>query len=622
VSLLDFIFGRPLATSEERAERIGTAHGIPIFGLDALGSAAYGPEAALTVLLPLGISGVAFIVPTTGTIVVLLAIVYFSYRQTIAAYPGGGGSYTVASQNLGKFPGLLAGSALIVDYVLVVAVGIAAGVGALVSAVPKMQPHTLWLCLGILLLITLVNLRGVREPGIMFMVPTYLFIGCLSSTLLLGAWKVFTGGGNPIPILPPAKLGSPQAMVAIWLLVRAFANGCTALTGVEAVSNGVMAFREPRVKHARRTLTTVIALLIFMLVGVAVLCRAYHIGATIPGQPGYESVLSQLIGAVAGKGTFYYVAIGSILLVLVLQANTAFADFPRVCRAIARDGFLPRAFAIRGRRLVYTQGVIVLALLSALLLTAFRGVTDHLIPLFAVGAFTAFTLSQAGMVAHWKRTGGAHARHSILINGLGATATAVTVTVVIVSKFTEGAWITLLVIPVLIHLMYGVRRHYDRATQELASRSPLSIDHVLPPLVVVPIEDWSKVAEKALRFALTLSPEVLVLQIKTEDQPADLREKWPTFVEEPLRRAGLPIPKLIILNSPYRYVVGPIVDYVLDLERNLPNREIAVVVPELLEKHWYEYLLHKQHGELLTALLLLKGNQRINIVNVPWHLHA
>lgn len=411
-------------------------------------------------------------------------------------------------------------------------------------------------------------------------------------------------------------------MVATWLLVRAFANGCTALTGVEAVSNGVMAFREPRVNHARRTLTTIIAILVFMLVAIAVLCRAYHIGATIPGQPGYESVLSQLIGAVAGKGTFYYVAIGSILLVLVLQANTAFADFPRVCRAIARDGFLPRAFAIRGRRLVYTQGVIVLALLSALLLIVFSGVTDHLIPLFAVGAFTAFTLSQAGMVAHWKRTGGAHARYSILINALGATATAVTVIIVIVSKFVEGAWITLLVIPVLIHLMYGVRRHYDRATQELASRSPLSIDHVLPPLVVVPIEDWSKVAEKALRFALTLSPEVLVLQIKTEDQPADLREKWPTFVEEPLRRVGLPIPKLIVLNSPYRYVVGPIVDYVLDLERNLPNREIAVVVPELLEKHWYEYLLHKQHGELLTALLLLKGNQRINIVNVPWHLHA
>ena len=336
MSLLDVLLGKPLASTEERAEKIAAVQGIPIFGLDALGSAAYGPEAALTVLLPLGLLGVRFIVPIMAAIMVLLTIVYFSYRQTIAAYPGGGDSYTVASQNLGTFPGLLAGSALIVDYVLVVAVGIAAGVGALVSAVPKLQPDTLELCLAILLLITLVNLRGVHETSMVFMVPTYLFVACLGGALFLGIWKMIVSGAHPVPVVAPPKLGPPQAMLGAWLLVRAYANGCTALTGVEAVSNGVMAFREPKVKYARRTLTTIIGILILMLAGVALLSRAYHIAATTPGRSGYESVLSQLIGAVAGKGHFYYLAIGSILLVLVLQANTAFADFPRVCRAIAR----------------------------------------------------------------------------------------------------------------------------------------------------------------------------------------------------------------------------------------------------------------------------------------------
>lgn len=622
MGFLDFVLGKPLPTSEERAERVGVREAIPIFGLDALGSAAYGPEAALTVLLPLGIAAVLYIVPLTTAIIVLLAIVYFSYRQTIAAYPTGGGSYIVASKNLGTFPGLLAAAALLIDYLLVAAVGVSAGVGALVSALPNLQPHILGLCLAILLLITVVNLRGVRETGLTFMAPTYLFVACLGGALLWGMWKVYATGGHPAPVVAPPPLGPPQQLATAWLLIRAFANGCTALTGVEAVSNGVMAFREPRVKYARRTLTTIIAILIFMLAGIAYLCRAYHVGATPPGQPGYESVLSQLIGAVAGKGWFYYVSIGSILAVLVLQANTAFADFPRVCRALAENNYLPRAFASRGRRLVYTHGIVVLAVLSAVLLIAFGGITDHLIPLFAVGAFLAFTLSQAGMVAHWKREGGPHARSSMLINGLGAVATGITVVIVIVSKFTEGAWITLLVIPSLLKLMYAVRHCYDRTNQELASRSPLSFGKLSPPLVVVPIEDWSKVAEKALRFALTLSREVLVLQVRTEEQPDDLLQKWPAMVEEPARRAGLPAPQLVVLNSPYRYLIAPIIDYVVQLERKHPDREIAVVVPELVVKRWYEYFLHKQYGELLTAMLLLKGEERIYIVNVPWRLRV
>src|ERR1017187_2302498 len=406
MAILNFLFGSPLATSEERAERIGATEGIPIFGLDALSSSAYGPEAALTLLIPLGAAGGAYILPISFSIIILLAIVFFSYRQTIETYPGGGGSYTVARANLGVFPGLLAAAALMIDYILVVAVGISAGVGALVSAAPSLQPHTLLLCLAILAAVTMVNLRGVRETGVIFLVPTYLFVvGSLLIAIAIGLYKTLGSGGHPAPVLrlPPAP--PAVAAVSMWLLLKAFASGCTAMTGVEAVSNGVKAFREPTAENARRTLGVIIALLILMLAGIAYLVRVYGIAATDPGAPGYQSVLSMLVAAVAGKGLFYYVTIGSILLVLALSANTAFADFPRLCKIIAHDGFLPRSFGSRGRRLVYSQGVYVLAALAAVLLILFGGVTDRLIPLFAVGAFLAFTLSQTGMVFHWKRTG-------------------------------------------------------------------------------------------------------------------------------------------------------------------------------------------------------------------------
>ena len=620
--LIDCLFGKPLASDEDAAEQIGPAAGVPIFGLDALGSAAYGPEAALTLLIPLGLGGIHYIVPISGGIIVLLAIVYISYRQTIEAYPTGGGSYTVASQNLGTFAGLLAAAALMIDYVLVVAVGISAGVGALVSALPHWQPYTLPLCLGALVLITLVNLRGVRDTGVAFLIPTYLFVGCLLAALTLGLWKTMLSGGHPAPVYQPPKLAAVQEAASVWLLLKAFASGCTAMTGVEAVSNGVTAFREPRAQAARRTLSIIIALLILLLAGIAYLCRVYGIGATRPGEAGYESVLSQLVGAVAGKGWFYDVTIGAILLVLVLQANTAFADFPRLCRAIAQNGYLPRAFANRGRRLVYSHGIYVLGFLAGALLLLFGGVTDRLIPLFAVGAFLAFTLSQAGMVGHWKRERGARAWSSLLINGVGAMATAITVVIIIVAKFSEGAWITLLLIPGLLGLMRGVRHHYDRVTREIACHTGLSTDHLRPPLVVVPIEAWTRIAEKALRFALTLSPDVMAVHIAAEDANGRLSQVWRSYVEEPTRQVGVPIPKLVVLKSPYRFVITPVLNYVLELERKHPDRQIAVVVPNLVERRWYHRLLHNQHGELLTALLLLKGNQRIVIINVPWYLHA
>lgn len=623
MGMLDLLLGRPLASSEEESEQLGPLSGVPIFGLDALGSAAYGPEAALTLLIPLGAGGIHYIVPITLVVIVLLGIVFFSYRQTIAAYPKGGSSYVVARQNLGNFAGLLAGTALMVDFVLVVAVGIAAGVGALASAVPGLQAYTLPLCLSMLLLITLVNLRGIKTTGMVFMFPTYLFILCLFVILGLAFVRMLLAGGHPTAIVPPPRPGTAGVAVAsLWLLLRSFANGCTAMTGVEAVSTGITAFREPRVKVARRTMSFIIGVLALLLAGVAWTCRAYGISATSPGQPGYQTVLSLITAAVVGRNWFYYITIASILMVLVLQANTAFTGFPRVCRAIAQDGYLPYSFISRGRRLVYSHGIYVLTFLSAILLIVFRGVTDRLIPLFAVGAFLAFTFSQAGMVAHWRRTGGRHAKHSMVINGLGAIATAITVVIVITSKFMEGAWITLIAIPGILLVMWAVRRHYDRAGRELASPYPLSTDKLHPPIVVVPIKGWSKVTQKALRFALTLSSEIIVLQVSTSDEPNNLKKQWPTLVENPAREAGLPVPKLAVLPSPYRAVIHPMVDYIHKLERENPNRDISVVIPQLVQKHWYEYFLHRRRGELLAALLLLENEPRISIINVPWHLRA
>ncbi len=620
MAILDFLLGSPLATSDERAERIGPLSGIPIFGLDALSSAAYGPEAALTLLIPLGAAGVAYILPISISIVILLTIVFFSYRQTIEAYPGGGGSYTVARHNLGVFPGLLAAAALMIDYILVVAVGISAGVGALVSAMPSLEPHTLALCLSILALVTLINLRGVRETGVIFLFPTYLFVGTLMIAIVIGVVRTLANGGHPAPVIPPPAAQKAVAAASAWLLLKAFASGCTAMTGVEAVSNGVRAFREPTAKNARSTLAIIIGLLILMLLGIAYLVKVYQVAATDPGAPGYQSVLSMLVAAVTGKGPFYYVTIGGILLVLALSANTAFADFPRLCKIISQDGFLPRSFGSRGRRLVYSQGIYVLAALSGVLIVVFGGVTDRLIPLFAVGAFLAFTLSQTGMVFHWRRIGGRRAHRSMLVNGVGALATAITVVVVLVAKFVEGAWITFLLVPGLLAIMIAVRRHYHTVSMAVMSQSPLELGSFEPPLVVVPMDHWSNIAKRAITFALTISPEVTVLHIESGEHTSYLKQEWVTFVDQPVQQLGMCPPKLVLLPSPFRFVINPLVDYVLDLAQHNPKRQIAVVIPEIVERRWYYHLLHNQRGTALKSMLYFKGNGRIIVVNVPWYV--
>jgi amino acid transporter len=461
-------------------------------------------------------------------------------------------------------------------------------------------------------------MRGVHDTGVIFMVPTYLFTGTLLIVIGVGAWHVFTTGGHPHPVTQLPTVSGATEMVSLWLLLKVFSSGCTAMTGVEAVSNGVMAFRDDARKNAKITLTIIIVLLAILLAGIALLCRAYNIAATDPDGPGYESVLSMLTRAVMGHGWFYYVTIGSVLLVLALSANTAFADFPRLTRAIALDDYMPHVFLLRGRRLLYSWGIYVLVALTGILLTIFGGVTDRLIPLYAIGAFMAFTLSQAGMVMHWKREGKAPWR--MFLNGLGAFATGLTAVVVLVAKFMAGAWITAVLIIVMILIMRMVKRHYVRVDRETELDRPIVPAEVTEPIVVLPIDRWSRITEEALCFALGMSKDIRCLHVQITEDTDEICKEWERDVAAPLRAAGKCIPQLITLQSPFRYVLTPVVDYVLKAELEAVDHKICVLVPELVVRHWWENLLHNRRADLLKVMLLLKGNRRVIVINIPWYL--
>jgi amino acid transporter len=623
MSLTDSLFGRPLATSEERAEHIGVAAGIPIFGLDALTSAAYGPETAMALLIPLGVMGIQFIVPIISAILILLSIVYFSYRQTIAAYPSGGGSYTVATENLGTGPGLLAAAALMIDYILTAAVGISAGVEAVVSVFPVLLPHILLMCLIILAVLALVNMRGVKDTGAAFILPTFMFVGTLLISIGVGVFKVFHSGGHPVPMAPlPHALPATVSYLSLWLLLKAFSNGCAAMTGVEAVSNGVMAFGEPRTKNAQRTLTVIIGILIVLLFGTAWLANKYGIMAMDTSNPQYETLLSLIVKAVFGRTWFYNLTMGSVFLALCLSANTAFADFPRLTRAIALRDYLPHVFILRGRRLLFSHGIYALTGLTAVILIMFGGQTDRLISLYAIGAFLAFTLSQAGMVMHWKKQGPEHKGRGwhMFVNGTGAVATGITTIIVLIAKFTAGAWVTALLVPTLILLMVGIKQHYTRVKGEMTDMTPLSTKNLEQPLVVIPMARWDRVTEKALRFGMLLSKEIKVVNVDCDDGEQALCTVWDERVLGPIKTANLAEPELVTLHSSFRLVIGPLIDYIFELEKQNPGRKIAVLLPELVVKHWWENLLHNQRVQLLKLILLLRGNQRLVVVNIPWYL--
>jgi amino acid transporter len=619
-SLFDKVFGRALKSSEKRKQELSVVTGVPVLGLDALSSVAYGPEAALTILVSAGLVGLRFMPMITGSIVVLLAILYFSYRQTIAAYPNGGGAYMVSKENLGARLGLVAGAALLLDYMLNVAVGISAGIATVVSAVPALHRHQLALCLFVLVFLTLLNLRGVRESGLVFTLPAFAFISCVGGAVIIGLARVWLSGGYPAPVEPLPKVPQATQAVSAWLLLRGFASGCTAMTGIEAVSNGVPLFAKPRVSNARWTLTVIVVVLGALLLAVAWLCPAYHVSAMDQRKPGYQTILSQLIVAATGSGVFYYVSIASILVILTFSANTSFAGFPRVCRLLAEDEYLPPSFANRGRRLVFTQGISALALISGLILIGFGGITEKLIPLFAIGAFSAFTLSQAGMVGHWLRKRGRGAHVSMFINFTGAICTGIALVIIILAKFTDGAWVTLIIVPGLVLLFHQIHKRYREITREV-SRSVELKTAKMPPIVIIPIGGWDCVAERALRFGMEMSDNVIALHVTTENEATNnLRGLWTKNVEQPAKEAKASVPHLEILSSPYRQIYEPILDFVRKTRKEKSDRLIAVIIPELVEPHWYEYLLHNHHGAVLRSRLFRERDQRTIVIATPWYL--
>jgi amino acid transporter len=567
-------------------------------------------------------------------ILILLAILYVSYRQTIQAYPANGGAYTVSKVNLGTKASLIAAAALMIDYILTVAVGISAGVGALVSAVPTLHHYTLTLCLIILVVVTGVNLRGVIDAGRAWALPTYLFVASFVVILAIGTYKSLVTHGQPEAVMPLPASPAATETVGVWLLLQSFAAGCTAMTGVEAVSNGVSAFREPVVKRAHRTLGAICAILGLLLAGITYLVRTYHIAAMYQTQENYQSVLSQLAGAVIGHGIFYYVAIGSVLCVLCLSANTSFVDFPRVCRLVAQDDFLPRPFAAVGRRLVFSVGILYLAVAAGVLLVMFEGITDRLIPLYAIGAFLTFTMSQLGMTVHWhselNRTTTRRDRHKhrarLTINAVGAAATSVALAIMIFAKFTHGAWITLLVIPFVIFLLRMTNRYYRELDAQLRDEGRLDLRLTQPPVVVVLTDTWNRLTDRAVQFALQLSPDVIAVHVTklggpdVQEQRRLLRRQWSDDVEAPAREVGLRAPRLVLLDAPLRRMEGPLLQFIAETEKKNPFRQIAVLIPEVVKEHWWQYLLHGQGARRLRAALLRYGGSRVVLINIPWYL--
>jgi amino acid transporter len=623
LSILDIVLGRRLANSEGESRRIGWFEAVPAMGLDGLGSASYGPEAALTVLAPLGAASLGLIGWVMAPIIVLLGVLYLSYRQTVAAYQTNGGAYTVAKENLGRNASLLAAAAIMIDYTLNVAVGISAGVGALTSIVPSLQPHTLELCLAILAMVTLANLRGTGEAGLLFSAPTYLFILALLAMMAVGLARIVAGGGHPHAVVSPPPLHPGAEAASAWLLMRAFAAGCTAMTGVEAVSNGVGAFKTPVEGQARRTLTIICLTLGLLLAGVAALAHGFGVGAMDQTRPGYQSVLSQLAGAVVGRGALYDVIMASILAVLCLSANTSFVGFPRLCRLVAEDGFLPRTFAMPGRRLVFSVGIGFLTAAAGGLLILFDGITDRLIPLFAIGAFLTFTMSQVGMVAHWRKQSG-HNRARAAINALGATITVLALAVIVVTKFVEGAWIVVLAIPALLALLLAIRRYYDALDESLACEGPFTLDETQPPTILVAFEGRNRMTDRALRLAMTLSPDVLAVHLMslegpdTDESVQAFKRDWEAQVSGPLERRGLTAPRLVVLPAPYRQIHKPLLELIDKLDAGTPGRSVAVLIPQLVLDHWWEIPLHAFRADRLRAAVLAHVGPRLIVITSPW----
>ncbi len=604
-ALKHWLVGKPIPSHQAQHERYTKASGLAILSSDALSSVAYATEEILRTLLIAGTSALWLVTPIGCVIVGLMLVIGFSYRQTIHAYPGGGGAYRVARENLGVVPGLIAAAALLLDYVLTVAVSIAAGVAAVTSALPQWHVNRVELSLGFLVLIAIGNLRGIRESGRIFSAPTFFFLGSMALLLVVGAYKVLTG--QVVPIESTAALAVPPEMapLSVFLVLRAFANGCTALTGIEAISDGVPAFKPPEAKNAATTLMIMIACAVVCFIGVTLLAGAFHV---IPRHE--ETVISQLNRAIlGGRGTIYYMVQAATTMILVLAANTAFSDFPRLASIIARDKFLPRQLANQGDRLAFSNGIVALSLLSGLLLFVFGGDTHALIPLYMLGVFVSFTLSQAGMVLKWRRERKGNWRIGAFVNGLGATLTLIVLFVVALTKFREGAWIIIVLIPVLVAHFLAIHRHYEKVAQQLSLKG-LEVADRRHNTVIVPIGGVHRAVVQALEYARSLSDDVRAVYVDVDPQATrEIREEW--------ERWGKGV-RLEIVASPFRSVLAPLLEYIELTDGERPDDFITVLLPEFVPARWWHHLLHNQRALLIKGSLLFKRN--VVVTSVPYHL--
>jgi amino acid transporter len=601
------LIGRPLRTNEMSQEEITPVEGLSALSLDALTSVAYGPEAIIVVLALAGAKSLHLILPITVAIVALLAILVFSYRQVIDAYPGGGGAYAVSRANLGAGASLVAGAALIVDYTLTVSVSIAAGVGALTSAFPSLSPGIVPICLAILAIITLLNLRGLGASARAFLLPTLLFIVGLLAIVVVGLFHPL-GLHETQPGRSLLATTHGLQVVSILLVLKAFSAGCSALTGVEAIANGVPLFRQPRAKRAKRTEMMLGLILGTMLLGLAVLARRWHVGPR-----SNQTILSQIMGMAVGRHWAYYVVSLTITVVLALAANTSFGGLPILASLLARDDYLPHLFGLRGDRQVFNNGIWVLAVLSGALLVAVGGNTNEMIPLFAIGVFTGFTLSQTGLVVHWWRTRPERWRYRAVVNGGGAVVTALATLVFLISKFEQGAWIVVITVPLFVLLFLRIRAYYRRAAMELGIGSLPEKPVAKQTLVIVPVSNISELTRFAVSEALSLSANVIAVSVATEQADGE-----PGYSEELQREWSQwnPGPPLEILHTEFSSIVDPIVAFI-DQERAKGDRQIVVLIPIVVPSLWRYRLLHNQIDLVLSAALRKRADVVVARVQMP-----
>jgi amino acid transporter len=596
------IVGQPLATAQARHERLSKSTGLAIFASDNLSSVAYASEEILRVLLLAGVGALDLASPIGFAIAGVIAIVIYSYRQTILAYPQGASDYIVAKDNIGTLAGLTAGGALLIDYTLTVAVSVSAGVAAMTSAVPMLFHHRVIICILAIGLIALGNLRGLRESGRLFALPSYLFIAAFAALLGVGFVR-YIWSGAPAPSAPETAV-VPLMPLGAFLVLRAFSSGAVALTGIEAVADGVTAFKPPEVRNARVVLAVLGAIMVTLFVGTTVLADLYDV---VPRDE--ETVVSQLSWQIFGGGPLYYYVQGVSMLILILAANTAFADFPRLAYFMARDGYLPRQFGNRGDRLVFSNGVVILAVVAIALVIVFHGSTHALIPLYAVGVFTSFTLSQASMVRRWLRLRPERWAWRVAINATGAVTTGTVLLVVAATKLIDGAWIVIVLIGLLIVFFLVIRRHYDNVARQL------SLDGLEPPgpmstIVLVLVGDLHRGVVQAIQYAQALSPAAKAVYVETDpERTRRLEERWGKW--------GLGSP-LVVLSSPYRSLMGPLLDYIDHLRQQAPDHMITLVLPEFIPARWWQQLLHNQTALLIKGAMLFRRN--VVVTDVPYHL--